>query len=127
MSVSLEGREPLLDHRLVEFTASLPFSYKYNGITGKRILKDIAHDYIPKEMMDRPKTGFSLPIYSWLQGDLSYLVDEYLNEKNLALSGMFNVPFVYSLVKLFKKDKLYYKPIIWKMLMFQMWYERWMK
>ena len=87
MSVSLEGREPLLDHRILEFAASLPSSYKFDGSTGKRILKDIVHKYVPREMMDRPKTGFSLPIYNWLMSDLSYLLEEYLNEQAINQSS----------------------------------------
>ncbi len=127
MSVSLEGREPLLDHRIVEFAARLPINFKYGGgNNGKIILKDIVHEYLPKEMMDRPKAGFSLPIYSWLRKDLSYLIDEYLSEESLGWSGIWNVPFVYSQVKLFKDRKLHYTPVIWYLLMFQMWWKRWM-
>ncbi len=126
MSVSLEGREPLLDHRLVEFAAQIPIEFKYDGQLGKRILKDIAHDFVPKEMMDRPKTGFSLPIYSWLRNDLNYLIDEYLSEDALALSGLFNVKFLTSEIEKFKKNQLHYTPIIWYLLMFQMWWKEWM-
>jgi len=127
MSVSLEGREPLLDHRLAEFVIQLPFEFKATKTTSKKILKDIVHGYIPKEMMDRPKKGFSLPIYDWLRNDLSYLIEEYLNDHSLKTSGLFNVPFVSNQVHLFKKGRLHYKPFIWKMLMFQMWWDRWMK
>jgi asparagine synthase (glutamine-hydrolysing) len=127
MSVSIEGREPLVDHRILEFAAQLPLEYKWDGITGKKILKDIVHDYVPKSMMDRPKTGFSLPIYSWLRGDLSFLIDEYLSPEALNQSGLFNVPWVTKQVNLFKSNKLHYQPFIWKLLMFQMWYEKWMK
>lgn len=126
MSVSLEGRDPLVDHRLLEFAARLPLKYKYDGKTTKKILKDIVYEYLPKDMMDRPKMGFSLPIYSWLRGELSYLIDEYLSKDELAKSGFFNVPFVAEQVDLFKKNKLHYSPLIWKFLMFQMWYKRWM-
>jgi asparagine synthase (glutamine-hydrolysing) len=126
MSVSLEGRDPLVDHRLLEFAARLPFKYKYDGISTKRILKDIVHDYIPRELMDRPKTGFSLPIYSWLRGDLSYLIDDYLNERKLGVTGLFNIPFLLEQIELFKLNKLHYSPFIWKLLMFQMWYKKWM-
>ncbi len=127
MSVSIEGREPLVDHRIIEFAAQLPLEYKWDGKTSKKILKDIVHDYIPKEMMNRPKTGFSLPIYSWLRGDLSYLVEEYLSPKALEQSGLFNVPWVSQQVNLFKLNKLHYQPFIWKLLMFQLWYNKWMK
>jgi asparagine synthase (glutamine-hydrolysing) len=127
MSVSLEGRDPLVDHRLLEFAARLPFEYKFDGVSTKRILKDIVHEYVPKEMMDRPKSGFSLPIYSWLRDDLSYLLDEYLSERELKASGFFNVPFLIDQVELFRKNKLHYSPFIWKLLMFQMWYKKWME
>src|SRR6056297_130278 len=127
MSVSLEGRDPLLDHRIIEFAARLPLNYKYGGgNNGKRILKDIGHDYIPQKMMDRPKAGFSLPIYSWLRGDLSYLVEEHLSESALARSGLFNVSFVRKQVELFMDRKLHYSPLIWYLLMFQMWWDEWM-
>ncbi len=127
MSVSLEGREPLLDHRIIEFAAQLPMEYKYDKTSGKKILKDIVHEYIPKPMMDRPKAGFSLPIYDWLRGDLSYLLDEYLNEDRLKESGLFNVAFVSKQVALFKRNNMHYQPLIWKLLMFQMWWNEWMK
>jgi len=127
MSVSLEGREPFVDHRLAEFAARLPLEYKYNELGGKRILKDIVHDNIPRELVDRPKAGFSLPIYNWLTNDLSFLLDEYLSEKSIKESGFFKAKFVSQQVELFKGNKFYYKPLIWKLLMFQMWYFRWMK
>lgn len=126
MSVSLEGREPLLDHRIAEFAASLPVEYKY-GITPKRILKDIVHQYVGKEIMDRPKTGFTIPVYDWLKTDLKHLVDAYLNPEAVARAGVLDPVFVDQIVKQFFADKLHYKPLLWKILMFQMWYERWMK
>jgi asparagine synthase (glutamine-hydrolysing) len=127
MSVSLEGREPLLDQRIIEFTAKLPLHFKYDGIKTKRIYKDIVHDFIPKSMLDRPKAGFSIPIFSWLRNDLSYLLEEYLNEKALAESGLLNVDFNKKQVELFKVQKLYYPVYVWRLLMFQMWYFYWMK
>jgi asparagine synthase (glutamine-hydrolysing) len=127
MSVSLEGREPFLDHRLAEYVAQIPIKFKYDGITGKKILKDIVNDYVPKSFMDRPKAGFSVPIYSWLRGDLSYLVNEYLSKEALHITGIFNVDFVLNEVRKFKHGRLHYQPIIWNLLMFQMWFHKWMK
>ena len=127
MSVSLEGREPFLDQRIIEFAAKLPIAYKYDGIQSKRIYKDIVHDFVPKEMLDRPKAGFSLPIYSWLRNDLNYLMDEYLSEEALAQSGMLNVAFNKQQVDQFRSGKLYYSVYVWRLLMFQMWYFYWMK
>lgn len=125
MSVSIEGREPLLDHRISEFVAQLPLSYKTNGVDGKKILKDIVHSYVPKTMMERPKSGFSLPIYDWLRNDLSYLLDEYLSEDALKMSGLLNEQWILTQVNLFKEKKLHYQQIIWNLLMFQMWYKQW--
>jgi asparagine synthase (glutamine-hydrolysing) len=126
MSVSLEGREPFLDHRLFEYVAQLPYEFKVRNHKGKFILKDIVHDYIPEIMMNRPKTGFSIPINSWLRSDLKDLISEFLSEENLMQSGLFNVPFVLKEVNKFNDNKLHYTPIIWYVLMFQMWYKKWM-
>lgn len=127
MSVSLEGREPLLDHRLLEFAARLPLEFKYTkgAFIGKNILRDIVHEYVPKEMMERPKAGFSIPVLHWLRNDLVHLQKEFLSEEALAWSGLWNVPFVLSEVKRFNQGKLHYGPIIWYIVVFQMWYKRW--
>ena len=69
MFYSLESRIPLLDRDVMEFAWTLPQEYKYDGVTTKRILKDILYRYVPKEMMDRPKKGFSVPLESWLRGE----------------------------------------------------------
>lgn len=71
MSVSLEGREPLLDHRLIEFAAQLPENYKINNGVKKYILREITHNYVPKEMMERKKMGFAVPVKKWLLGVLA--------------------------------------------------------
>ena len=125
MSVSLEGREPLLDHRLFEFAATLNSEFKINSDKSKRILKDIVYDYLPKEMMDRPKTGFSVPINSWLRGDLGYLLDEFCSEEKLEKTGLLNTPYVTLQISKFRSGKLHFLPIIWRLLMFQMWVDLW--
>ncbi len=125
MSVSLEGREPLLDHRIIEFVAQLPSKYKLAS-TQKLILKDIVHDYIPKSMMDRPKSGFSVPLKDWLQGDLKYLLDDFLSDSEVKSSGLFNPEFVSKIKKDFIEDKLVDVSLIWKLIQFQMWYKTWM-
>jgi len=126
MAASLEGREPLLDHRLIEYAAQLPVEYKYSKVTGgKRILKDIVHDMIPSQIMDRPKAGFSIPLNDWLKGDLSYLIDHFLHPGEIRKHNMFNESFVSNQVRLFKEHKLHYSIIIWRLLVFQMWYKKW--
>jgi asparagine synthase (glutamine-hydrolysing) len=126
MSTSLEGREPLLDHRLLEFAARLPIDYKIRQNKGKYILRDIVHRYVPKEMLDRPKTGFRIPLSSWLHGDLNYLLQENLRREIIERAGILNPQFISDRVREFNSHKLHYTPFIWKILMFQMWYERWM-
>lgn len=126
MSCSLEGREPFLDQRIVEFAAQLPLEFKFSGELRKRILKDIVYEYIPREMMDRPKMGFVMPINRWLKNELAFLLDENLNRKSIAGSGIFNTDFVCDAVDRFKRGKLHNVQFIWKMLMFQMWYKKWM-
>ncbi|MDX2281769.1 MAG: asparagine synthase (glutamine-hydrolyzing) [Saprospiraceae bacterium] len=127
MSVSLEGREPLVDHRLAEFAASLPLEFKTFENRPKSILKDIVHEYIPQSMMDRPKTGFSLPINNWLRTELSFLLDDYLNKSALSKPGCWNVQYCSKLVQQFKASQLHFTPVIWYLLMFQMWYFTWME
>lgn len=124
MSVSLEGREPFLDHRLVEFAAQLPYQFKF-GSTQKMILKDIVHKYVPKEMLDRPKMGFEMPVSQWLKNDLSYLLDDYLNSEAIERSKVFNPVFVTNLHREFLKDNVDDPFLIWKILQFQMWYDKW--
>ena len=79
MTNSLEGREPMLDHRILEFAAQLPDKYKYQNGVKKRILREITHDYIPEKLLDRPKMGFAIPIAKWLKNELRDYLEEYLS------------------------------------------------
>jgi len=126
MTVSLEGREPYLDHRLIEWAAQLPNEYKYNNGEKKYILKEILHNYIPKEMMDRPKMGFAIPIAKWLQSDLLHLVDHYINEDLISKQQLFDWAIIGDIKKQFLSGKKEYDVKMWYFLTFQMWYEKWM-
>ena len=126
MTVSLEGREPYLDHRLIEWAAQLPNKYKYNKGEKKYILKEILHDYIPKKMMDRPKMGFAIPIAEWLQRDLRHLVDQYINEDLIKAQKLFDWTIVGDIKHQFLSGKKEYDVKLWYFLTFQMWYEKWM-
>jgi len=127
MTNSLEGREPMLDHRILEFAAQLPDEYKYQNGIKKRILREITHDYIPKELLDRPKMGFAIPIAKWLKNELRDHVEEYLNEDRIEKQGIFNWGFITKLKMDFYKGRKEYDSKLWYFLMFQMWYERWME
>lgn len=127
MSVSLEGREPFLDQRIIEWAAQLPMEYKYNNGQKKIILKDIVHKYIPKEIMDRPKMGFGIPIDKWLLDELKPFVDEFFDEAYIEKQGIFNNNEIQRLRNSFYKGRVERAEKIWFILMFQLWYHRWMK
>jgi asparagine synthase (glutamine-hydrolysing) len=126
MSCSLEGREPLLDHRVIEWAAKLPNDYKYHNGVKKYILREIAHQYIPKKLLDRPKMGFGIPIGKWLQNDLRNLLESYLSKENIVSHGIFDWNEVNHLKTAFLNGKVEYHLKIWYLLMFEMWYEKWM-
>ncbi|MBS7563843.1 asparagine synthase (glutamine-hydrolyzing) [Mucilaginibacter sp. Bleaf8] len=126
MSTGLEGREPFLDQHIIEWAAQLPSEYKYHQKQKKYILKQIVHKYIPKEMMDRPKMGFAIPIESWLSKELKPLVKLYLSEERIGKHGLFNANAVTHIVNQFYAGRKEKHLQIWYLLMFEMWYEKWM-
>ncbi len=126
MSTSLEGREPLLDHRLIEFAARLPENLKMNGSNKKYLLKEVVHDYVPRSMMERPKMGFGVPVFAWLRGDLRYYADEYMNDASFKMHGLFKLDGVHHIINSFFKGDRNYNSLFWYLLMFQMWYKKWM-
>ena len=126
MSVSLEGREPLLDHRIIEFAAQLPLEFKY-GKSQKYILKDIVHDYIPKKLMDRPKSGFSIPLDNWIKNDMSEYVKDNLSNENIKSMNLFNSKFIQNYKEdFFNNNKIENSTVIWRLLQFQLWHKKWM-
>lgn len=126
MSVSLEGREPFLDQRIIEWAAQLPLEYKYNKGNKKFILKQIVHKYIPAQMMDRPKMGFGIPIAAWLQNDLKPFVDMYFDEQFIEKQNIFNNDIIQRVKHSFYHGKIERAEKVWYILMFQMWYDKWM-
>lgn len=126
MSVGLEGREPLLDHRLLEWMAKIPGDIKIKNGVKKYILKEIVHKYIPKSIMDRNKMGFGVPLMVWFKNDLKEYFNTYLSRDVLQKHNLLN----YEVIE--KKKKAYFNgndrvtSDLWALLIFQMWYERWM-
>lgn len=126
MSSSLEAREPFLDHRIIEFAAQLPDSFKYKNGSKKHIIKEITHQYIPKKLLNRPKMGFAIPIENWLCNDLKDQVYYYLSKDKIKEQGIFDVDDVEKLKLDFFKGRKELGVKIWYLLMFQMWHEKWM-
>jgi asparagine synthase (glutamine-hydrolysing) len=127
MSVSLEGREPFLDQNIIEWAAQLPSEYKYRNGEKKFLLKEIVYRHLPKQMMDRPKMGFGIPIEHWLLNELKDLVNDYLSEDKIKSHGFFNYEAIQELKNSFFSGHLENHHKIWYLLMFQMWHNHWMR
>lgn len=126
MSVGLEARCPLLDYRIVEFVAQLPASFKVKNFITKKILKDIVHDLVPQELVNRPKKGFGIPIVDWLRKDPGVYLEEYFSPKALDAHGLFKQEGVNKVLQEWKAGNKSYYSLFWFLLMFQLWYKRWM-
>lgn len=124
MSVSLEGREPLLDHRIIEYMAKVPLEMKYKNKQGKYLLRQVLYKYLPKEMVDKPKSGFQIPLNEWLRSQLKPLVLKYLDVSRLDES-IFNIEEIMQLKKRFFQGEDI-GTTIWFILMYQMWKEKWL-
>jgi asparagine synthase (glutamine-hydrolysing) len=103
MQYSLETRVPLLDYRLVEFAYNLDPELKIKNGTMKYLLKEILYDHVPKQIFDRPKWGFSIPLIKWLKTDLKYLLDQYTSEEVINKYSVVN----YAVVKKMKEQYLH--------------------
>tara|TARA_B110000483_G_scaffold133673_1_gene159969 strand:- start:2308 stop:3480 length:1173 start_codon:yes stop_codon:yes gene_type:complete len=123
MRYSLETRVPLLDHRIVEFTLNLDEKLKQKNKESKYLLKQVLYDYLPKEYFDRPKWGFGVPIKMWLQKELKYLVDNYLDEKILEKYGMFDVKKVKEMQHRYFAGEDYLFNKLWLIIILNQWLE----
>ena len=121
MAVSLETRVPMLDKDVVEFAWTLPVEYEREGKKGKKVLRDVLYRYVPKEMMERPKKGFSIPIEKWLrQPGLREWAESLIDRKTLAHQGILNADVVWKIWEDFI-DRGEWRIQIWYILMFQEW------
>ncbi|MBL0104472.1 MAG: asparagine synthase (glutamine-hydrolyzing) [Bacteroidetes bacterium] len=126
MSTSLEGREPFLDHRIVEFVAQLPDEYKMQNGRQKILLKEIVHKYLPVALMERPKMGFGIPLDSWFRSDLKDLFYEVMDFEKMERQNLFHVGKVRKMVDAYMDGKLENFQRLWLIFVFQQWYNRWM-
>ena len=130
MKYSLEARCPIMDTSVMEYSFRIPHSFKYHNGIKKYILKDIAYDYIPKELLDRPKVGFGVPIDKWLRGPLKEKLIDLSSTSYLKNQNVFDAAYVSKFVS----DYIVngdagpatggnFSKIIWSFFVFQQWYE----
>jgi asparagine synthase (glutamine-hydrolysing) len=125
MATSIEGREPLLDHRIAEFAFRLPGHLKRGHLGPKHILKKILYRYVPQQLVDRPKQGFAIPLEKWLASDLKQLVQDYLSSTRIRQAGIMDPETVDSVVTDFYAGDGLQASRVWHLLAFEMWRENW--
>ena len=121
MAVSLEARCPLLDARVVEFAFRLPNVMRLDRQGGKRILRDVRARYVPPQLTERPKQGFSVPVADWRRGPLRDWAEDCLDESRLKREGWFNASDVRRLWSQHRSGFRKHTKFIWSVLVFQRW------
>lgn len=131
MKYSLEARCPILDVNVMEYSYRLPHAYKYDNGVKKRILKDIAYEYIPKELLDRPKVGFSVPLDKWLREPLKDQLLAMCDKEYLKSQGIFDSEFMKTFMTTYlatgdggPATGKNYSRIVWAYYVFQKWYQQ---
>ncbi|MEW6301902.1 MAG: asparagine synthase (glutamine-hydrolyzing) [Verrucomicrobiota bacterium] len=121
MSVSLETRIPLLDHRIIEFALSLPTRFRQRGGQGKWLLRQLLHQYVPRALVDRPKRGFAAPVAHWLRGPLRAWAEHLLDETRLRREGFFEARTIQKRWREHLSQRRDWSPALWYVLTFQAW------
>jgi asparagine synthase (glutamine-hydrolysing) len=124
MAVSLETRVPLLDHQVVELAWRMPFEAKIRDGEGKWLLRQVLYRHVPKEMVDRPKRGFAIPVDAWLRGPLREWAEELLSERRLEEQGLLDARPVRARWRQHVEARHNWRDSLWLVLMFQAWMER---
>jgi len=126
MFASIESREPLLDHKLVEWAIKLPSGFKIRDGVTKYLLKRVLFKHLPRELVDRPKMGFGAPVGEWMRGDLRDMVVERLSDGFLVSSGVFRREGLARALKLFFEESAFNPHKLWLLFCLELWGERWL-
>jgi asparagine synthase (glutamine-hydrolysing) len=122
MAVSLETREPLLDHRLLEFAATVPTSLKLRGNTSKYLLRRVLHNRVPRSIVERGKQGFEPPTGEWLRGPLAGMTDALLFDGRLRSRGLFSQRVVSRLWEEHRTGRRDHRERLWTLVMLELWF-----
>jgi asparagine synthase (glutamine-hydrolysing) len=123
MAVSLEARVPMLDHRLVEFAWKVPLAMKLREGQGKWLLRQVLYRHVPRELMERPKMGFGLPVGEWLRGPLRDWAESLLDRSRLRREGYLDSTAVHAIWDIHLSGRRNMQDQLWDVLMFQSWLE----
>lgn len=124
MAVSLETRALFLNHQIFDFAAALPLEFKIQGGTGKMILRDLLYTKVPRELLERPKKGFAVPLASWLRGPLREWSESLLSVQSLQNTGIFSVPLVRKRWQEHLNGQFNWHNPLWNVLMLQDWMQK---
>jgi asparagine synthase (glutamine-hydrolysing) len=125
MAVSLEGRCPILDHRVVEFALGLPRERKIVGGRTKIVLKEVLARHVPRALFERPKQGFESPIADWLRGPLKGWAKDLLDPAAMRIDGLLNPAPIQQKWQEHQSGRRNWQNALWNVLMFQEWKRRW--
>jgi len=124
MAHSIESRVPLLDHLVIEFAASLPVEMKIHGTRRKQLLKELAFRLVPKEILDRPKQGFGVPIGHWFRGSMRDVFGDVLRSPAARQRGYFDMAFVDRILDEHLAGKRDHSLRLWQLVVFELWHQQ---